>query len=264
MLKIPALSGTATIAAVEKPIFIADLHLTGKKMKTLLCFFWFLRTKARDYKELFILGDFFEYWIGDDGAKPAEPVAKELRRYASKGHRIYLMQGNRDFLLGEDFAKQCSATLLKPQVVIQTPKDRILLSHGDEWCLLDTEYQAFRKQVRDPQFQRAGLEMTVQERIEYAKKARAQSQSDKKAKTPEEMDVVESAVEADCRKYGVSQVIHGHTHKPAVHTFNGITRTVIPDWDMQSDRPKHRGWVELGEDGHPKLVVTDKWLNHFF
>lgn len=260
MLKVPALSGTDTIAPVESPIFISDLHLTGKKLKTLLCFFWFLRTKACRYKELFILGDFFEYWIGDDGAKPAEPVAKELRRYASKGHKIYLMQGNRDFLLGEDFAAHCGATLLKTQVVIQTPKTKILLAHGDEWCLLDTEYQAFRKQVRDPEFQRQGLEMTVAERIDYAKKARAQSQSDKKAKTMEEMDVVDSAVLADCRKYGVDQVIHGHTHKPAVHQIEEVTRTVLPDWDMQGTGPKHRGWVELGPDGLPKLVVTKHWL----
>lgn len=260
-MKVPALSGISGPIAVENPIFIADLHLTGKKMKTLLCFFWFLLTRARRYKELFILGDFFEYWIGDDGAKPAEPVAKALRRYAAGGRRrIFLMQGNRDFLLGEDFAAHCGATLLATQAVVATPSGRrILLAHGDEWCTLDTGYQAFRAQVRDPEFQRKGLEMTVAERIEFAKQARAQSKAEKRAKTPEEMDVVESAVAADCNRWGVDLVIHGHTHRPATHLCQGFTRVVIPDWDMQGTGPRRRGWVELDAGGMPEIVITRRW-----
>ncbi len=261
-MKVPALSGTATIAAVEKPIFIADLHLTGKKKWTLLSFFWFMRTKACQYKELFILGDFFEYWIGDDAGKPAEPIARELRRYARKGHRIYIMQGNRDFLLGEDFARHCGATLLKTQVVIQTDKMRILLSHGDEWCTLDTDYQAFRRQMRDPEFQRQGLMMTVAERIDYAKKAREQSGKDKQVKTMQQMDVVDEAVLADCKKFDVTCVIHGHTHRPDVHQMGGVRRVVVPDWDMQGPK-KQRGWVELNDAGEPVVVITKKWLNRW-
>ena len=259
-LKIPALSGTATVARVNNPIFIADLHLTGRKKKTLLAFWWFLRSRALQYDELFILGDFFEYWIGDDASKPAEPIARWLRAYAARGKRVYLMQGNRDFLLGVDFARHCGGTLLKPQVVIETPKTRILLSHGDEWCTLDTDYQAFRARMRDPEFQREGLAMSVAERIEYAKKARAASLENKTQKTAQMMDVVAEAFVADCRKYGVDQVIHGHTHRAAVHRADGCTRTVIPDWDMQGKGPRHRGWVELNSCGLPQIVLTDRWV----
>ena len=264
-VRVPALSGTATIARVNKPIFIADLHLTGRKKKTLACFWWFLRTRAARFDELFILGDFFEYWIGDDGAKPAEPIARMLRSYASRGKRIYLMQGNRDFLLGEEFARHCRATLLKTQVVVETASGkRILLAHGDEWCTLDAEYQAFRSKMRDPEFQREGLAMTVAERIEFAKKARAASQTGKRVKTPEEMDVVLESVAADCRRHDVETVIHGHTHRAAVHYEGGITRAVVPDWDMQSENPRHRGWVELNSLDDPVVVLTDRWTDGWF
>ena len=101
----PALMGVECVKDVRNPVFIADLHLSGKSKRTLLSFWWFLQTRARRFDELFILGDFFEYWIGDDACSPAEPIAKALRKYASQGRRVFLMQGNRDFMLCEDFAR---------------------------------------------------------------------------------------------------------------------------------------------------------------
>ncbi len=110
-----------------------------------------MRETAPHYRELFVLGDLFEFWLGDDAAWIAYPVTRAFQKYAASGGRLYFMQGNRDVLLGEDYARLCGGELLKPQTVVQqTGGPRILLSHGDEWCLLDTDYQAFRKMVRDP------------------------------------------------------------------------------------------------------------------
>ena len=253
----PALMGVECVKDVRNPVFIADLHLSGKSKRTLLSFWWFLRTRARRFDELFILGDFFEYWIGDDACSPAEPIAKALRKYASQGRRVFLMQGNRDFMLGEDFARHCGGTLLKTQAVIEVRGQRMLLSHGDEWCTLDNEYQAFRRQVRDPAFQTAGLEMTVEERIAFAKEARAKSVQTKSVKTAEMMDVVDEAVLADCRRWDARIVIHGHTHKPAHHDCGTFERFVLPDWNLHGEhgiKPR-RGWIELDEAGRPKLVM---------
>ena len=253
----PALMGIDHVEGVCNPVFIADLHLSGKSKRTLLSFWWFLKTRARRFDELFILGDFFEYWIGDDACSPAEPIAKALRSYAAAGRRIFLMQGNRDFMMGEDFARHCAAELLKTQAVIEVRGRRILLSHGDEWCTLDDEYQAFRRQVRDPAFQVAGLEMSVEERIAFAKEARAKSAQTKTVKTPEMMDVVNDSVEADCRRWNVQTVIHGHTHKPARHDCGTFERFVLPDWNLHGEhgiKPR-RGWIELDADGRPQIVI---------
>lgn len=261
-VRVPALSGTATVPELTRPIFISDLHLTGDKKKTLACFWWFLRTKALEFNELIILGDLFEYWIGDDAAQAAEPIAKWLRAYAGRGKRIYMMQGNRDFMLGEAFARHCRATLLKSQVIVSTSqRKRILLAHGDEWCTLDAQYQAFRAKMRDPEFQKEGLAMSVAARIDFARRARENSETEKVAKTPEMMDVVPESVLADCRKYDVDCVIHGHTHRAGTYRYapEGITRVVIPDWDMESGTNRHRGWVELNSRGMPQVVLTDKW-----
>lgn len=256
-LKAPAMSGTDCIEDVRRPVFIADLHLSGRCKRTLAAFWWFMHTRARRFSELFILGDFFEYWIGDDACSPAEPIARLLRNYAALGKRVFLMQGNRDFLLGEDFARHCGATLIRPQVVITVAGRRILLSHGDEWCTLDADYQAFRREVRDPGFQVRGLEMSVEERIAFAKQARAQSAKTKTVKSAAEMDVVDEAVAADCRRCDCRTVIHGHTHKAAHHHTDAFDRYVLPDWNLAGEHgaAPHRGWIELADDGTPRIEI---------
>ncbi len=251
-LKAPAISGTDCVEDVRRPVFIADLHLSGKSKRTLLSFWWFMQTRAKRYRELFILGDFFEYWIGDDACSPAEPIARVLRNYAAGGRRIFLMQGNRDFMMGEDFARHCAAQLIKTQVVITVGGRRILLSHGDEWCTLDADYQAFRREVRSPAFQVRGLEMSVDERIAFAKEARAQSLKTKTVKSAEMMDVVDAAVAQDCRRHDCSLVIHGHTHKAGRSKTADFERFVLPDWDLHGKNP-HRGWIDLDENACPRI-----------
>jgi UDP-2,3-diacylglucosamine hydrolase len=262
LMKPPALSGSDSVAPLERPVFVSDLHLSGRNWKTLAAFLWFLRTRAGRFRELFILGDLFEYWIGDDAAKPAKFLINELARYAARGHRLYLMQGNRDFLMGEDLARMCAATLIRSPIAVQTVRGtRILLAHGDEWCTLDVGYQQFRADMHNPAKQEKLLQMTVKERIEFAKSLRNQSTKEKTIKTPEMMDVVESDLEADLKRLGCTAVIHGHTHQPALYRRDGYVRAVIPDWDLDRARPFRRGWVTLNENDEPQVVISrSRWL----
>ena len=146
-------------------------------------FFRFMKDIAPHYSELVILGDLFDFWIGDDAMAAAEPIIAQLKLYSSLGHRLLIMPGNRDVMLGEDFARACGAELLAPQVKVNIKGRDVLLSHGDEWCLRDKEYQAFRAMVRNPQWQRMALSKSVAERMAMATNARSQSEGDKTAKT---------------------------------------------------------------------------------
>lgn len=256
-LKAPSVSGADTVAPAINPVFVSDLHLSGRNKKTVLGFLWFLKTRARQFNELFLLGDIFEYWIGDDASSPAEFLAKALRKYAALGKRVYLMQGNRDFMLGEDFARHCGATLLQDGVVLEAAGSRILLSHGDKWCTLDDEYQAFRRQMHDEAFQLNALRMTVQERIDFAMKARAQSKKTKTERSREMMDVVEADVEREVHDKNCTFVIHGHTHRPAHYVLEHYSRTVIPDWDLDDKKRPRKGWVEINSAGLPQVVLSE-------
>lgn len=257
-LKAPCASGLDAIEPLVRPVFVSDLHLSGRNKKTILSFLWFLKTRARRYVELFLLGDIFEYWIGDDACSPAEFLARALSSYAAGGRRVYMMQGNRDFMLGEDFARHCGAQLIVDGIVVEAGGRRILLSHGDKWCTLDAPYQEFRRQMHDEAFQLQALRMSVQERIDFAKKARAQSGKSKTERSREMMDVVESEVAAEAAAKNCAHVIHGHTHRPAHYVFDDHTRTVIPDWDLDDRRRPRRGWVELNSAGTPQLVLSDR------
>ncbi|MBO5658452.1 MAG: UDP-2,3-diacylglucosamine diphosphatase [Duodenibacillus sp.] len=255
-LKPPTISGVREIPPVRRPIFVSDIHLTGKKWRTVLAFLRFLKTTALQYDELFLVGDIFEYWIGDDAAAPAKPFVKAVKAYVDKGHRVYIMQGNRDVMLGEDFAASCGATLLATPAVIDVNGTRVLLSHGDEWCTLDEDYQQFRAMLRDLDFQKKALAMTVPERIEWAKNARSQSTAGKTEKTRAMMDVVDAAVESDCARYGCRYVIHGHTHRPATHKHGSIVRTVIPDWEIDGVVYPKKGWVTFNSQNEPVVVMA--------
>lgn len=259
-LKAPCVSGLTDMAPLSRPVFVSDLHLSGRNKKTVLGFFWFLKTQAKRFDELFLLGDIFEYWIGDDASSLAEPLARALRKYASLGKRVYLMQGNRDFLLGEDFARHCGAELVADGIVVQCADSRILLSHGDKWCTLDDEYQDFRRQMHNESFQLMALRMTVQERIDFAKKARAQSKRTKTERSREMMDVVLADVRNEVLSKNCAHVIHGHTHRPAHYVHDNFTRTVIPDWDLDDRQRPRKGWVEINSAGVPQVVLSE----HFF
>ncbi len=218
-------------------LFISDLHLCEERPQINGLFTRFLDNIARDAEALYILGDLFEYWIGDDQLDHdplASVVAQQLARTANQGTRIFFMRGNRDFLIGNRFAGEASLTLLSDPKQITLGEQRILLMHGDTLCTDDVAYQEFRAQVRDPVWQADILAKPYAERAELARAIRSRSDVEKSMKADTIMDVNASAVANAFEKHRYPVMIHGHTHRPAKHqlTVNGraCTRWVLQDW----------------------------------
>ncbi|MGA9335298.1 MAG: UDP-2,3-diacylglucosamine diphosphatase [Rudaea sp.] len=216
-------------------LFISDLHLDEARPQIIEQFTRFLSNDARHAEALYILGDLFESWIGDDDdAALANLVANALRSVRDTGVPVYFMHGNRDFLLGQDYATRAGMTLLRDPTVIELNGQRTLLMHGDTLCTDDIEYQKFRTLVRDPQWQRQFLSKSLTERRAFAAQARGESRQHTSTAKPEIMDVNQTAVEAAMTAHGVTRLIHGHTHRPATHRFElgkkVAERIVLGDW----------------------------------
>jgi UDP-2,3-diacylglucosamine hydrolase len=219
-------------------LFISDLHLCSTHPRVTELFEHFARDIAPKADSLYILGDLFEYWIGDDDL--ADPfnhsIAQTLRKISDGGVKLFFMHGNRDFLLGEKFAATCGGTLLNDPLLIDLYGTKTLLTHGDALCTADAEYMAFRQQVRDPAFQKQFLAKPLTERRATVEKMRVQSEQSKKIKSMDIMDVTESAVSDLQRQYHYPRLIHGHTHRPALHKHqvDGKTcaRYVLKDWNQ--------------------------------
>ncbi|MEW5250611.1 UDP-2,3-diacylglucosamine diphosphatase [Microbulbifer discodermiae] len=214
---------------------ISDLHLDGSRPDVTRAFCDFLRRRAAGAEALYILGDFFEVWIGDDDDAPlAARVASELGRFSDTGAQVYLMHGNRDFLLGQDFAQRSGALLLQDPSLATLGGRRVLLMHGDSLCTRDRDYQAFRQQAHDPDWQQALLAKPLEERRRIAAQIRTVSKTMNSRKAEDIMDVTPEEVEAAMRRYGVHTLIHGHTHRPGRHqlTVDGqaAERIVLGDW----------------------------------
>lgn len=216
-------------------LFISDLHLSEERPDIIRLFIEFMNGRARDSEALYILGDLFEVWLGDDYISSGlQPVIDTLKDFSHSGHNLYIQHGNRDFLLGESFAASTGAWLLPDPSVIDLNGIRTLISHGDELCTDDVDYMAFRRQVRNADWQRAFLAKPIEERMRIAQNARQESKTQTRQKTPEIMDVNQDAVQALMRAHDVQQMIHGHTHRPNTHHFEAnhlpMTRIVLGDW----------------------------------
>lgn len=229
-------------------LFVSDLHLDPERPGITALFEQFLAGEARQADALYILGDLFEAWIGDDddAALPAR-VARALRALADCGVPVYFIAGNRDFLLGEDYAARCGMHLLPDGTVYEIGGRRTLLMHGDVLCTDDHAYLAFRAQVRDGTWQRQFLAQSLAQRRAFAARARAESRVHT-GSTPEMlMDVNTEAVVDAMRAAGVTRLIHGHTHRPAVHRFKlddmPAERIVLGDWYEQGSL------LRVGRDG---------------
>jgi UDP-2,3-diacylglucosamine hydrolase len=220
-------------------LFISDLHLSADRPAINELFLKFLKNEARGARALYILGDLFEFWIGDEAVEFDEHRAliQGLRELTASGVPTYVMPGNRDFLLGAGFERASGCTLLPDPTRIELCGTPVLLMHGDSLCTRDTEYMAFRQMVRDPAWQRAALAKPLAEREAIARKYREVSMATSAAKKPEIMDVTPSAVEDAMRTHHVRRLIHGHTHRPAEHVFTldgaPAYRTVLGDWYEQ-------------------------------
>ena len=235
-------------------LFISDLHLSADRPALTALFLVFLRERAPRAETLYILGDLFEVWLGDDAVHPAyHPVLSALRELAAR-RPVYVMHGNRDFLLGNAFAQASGCRLLADPSVIDLNGERTLLMHGDVLCTDDVEYQQFRAHVRNPETQQQFLAMTIEQRIAMARQFRDASRERSRYKTEEIMDVNQEAVAAVMRAHDVRQFIHGHTHRPAIHRFTldgrEARRIVLGDWYEQ-------GSVLVCDEAGCRLEVLD-------
>lgn len=216
-------------------LFISDLHLSSERPDIIELFINFMNNDAQHADQLYVLGDLFEVWLGDDYYEPAlEPVITALRQFSELGKPLYVIHGNRDFLMGTGFETLTGCKILPDPSTIILHGENTLISHGDELCVDDTEYMEFRKMVRDTQWQKAFLAKPVKDRIAFAKQARSESISKTQQKTMDIMDVNQNAVEQLMSEHGVELLIHGHTHRPNTHHFNvagkPMTRIVLGDW----------------------------------
>ena len=219
-------------------LFISDLHLDPTRPAVTALFLDFLERRARRAEALYILGDLFEAWIGDDdNAEPGGTVATALRTLTDQGIPTHFLHGNRDFLLGERFATASGIRLLPESMVIELTGEQVLLLHGDSLCTDDVEYQALRAQVREPAWQARTLALPLAQRRALAGQLRETSRQATRQKATDITDVNPSAVDRALRAHGVRRLIHGHTHRPAIHdwTLDGrfARRAVLGDWHDQ-------------------------------
>ena len=219
-------------------LFISDLHLDDSRPGTTALLQGFLQDEAVDADALYILGDLFEFWLGDDvPSKCSVEVATALSRLTDKGVPCYFMHGNRDFLLRHDYAKSAGMTLLPEEHVADLYGEQVLLMHGDSMCTDDIPYQQFRAMVRDSTWQESFLAMSPQERLQIALQARDASAEHKGNVSMDIMDVNHGEVVAAFDRHGVYKMIHGHTHRPAVHDIESdgktVQRIVLGDWYTQ-------------------------------
>ncbi len=215
--------------------FISDLHLDATRPRATAAFQKFLQGDARKASTLFILGDLFEFWIGDDSDdQHAEDVIESLRGYTSAGHECLVMRGNRDFLLGRRFERRTGTRLLKDPSVREIFGVRVLVTHGDLLCTDDRAYQRYRRLVRNRVVQRLFLALPRSVRHRAGTEGRRRSRSRVAASPPQIMDVNQGAVHAALASSGVGVILHGHTHRPGIHHFEAgdttATRIVLGDW----------------------------------
>ncbi|PZW71374.1 UDP-2,3-diacylglucosamine hydrolase [Pseudomonas sp. URMO17WK12:I1] len=236
-------------------LLISDLHLEEERPDISRAFLHFLDTRARQAEALYILGDFFEVWIGDDAMTPFQRgIALALRRLSDSGTRIYLMHGNRDFLLGKAFCREAGCTLLGDPHVVSFNGESSLLMHGDSLCTLDIGYQKMRRLLRNPLSLFILRNLPLNTRHKLARKLRSESRSQTRMKASDIVDVTPEEVQRVMAQYGVKTLIHGHTHRPAVHDLevNGQPgrRIVLGDWDKQ-------GWaLQVDESGFNQAPFT--------
>ena len=233
---------------LRRTLFISDLHLDDSRPAGVEAFERFLSQTAASADALYILGDLFEYWVGDDGlGMPLPARAAEALSRAAIRVPTYFMHGNRDFLVAERFSSATGVKLLVDPSVVDLYGGRTILMHGDTLCTGDVAYQKFRAQVRDPAWQAATLAKPIAARVAMAQQLRQTSEGAKGDKTETIMDVTADAVEAAFREHGCDTMIHGHTHRPGRHEHlvdgRRCVRWVLPDWYGRG------GYLEASPEG---------------
>lgn len=229
-------------------LLISDLHLEEKRPDITRAFLHFLATRACQAEALYILGDFFEVWIGDDAMTPfQQSIADALRALSERGTRIYLMHGNRDFMLGKGFCRAAGCTLLGDPSVVELGGERVLLMHGDSLCTRDEGYMRLRRLLRNPLSLFILRHLPLSTRRKLARKLRNESRAQTRMKASDIIDVTPELIPRVLAEHGVRTLIHGHTHRPATHELEvdgrPARRIVLGDWDQQ-------GWaLQVDESG---------------
>ncbi len=237
-------------------LFISDLHLEAGQPAIGEQFVSFLANDARQAEALYILGDLFDVWLGDDDPNPYYGEMKSaMRDLADTGVPTFFMHGNRDFMIGEQFAAETGVTILSDPVVVALYGQNVVLSHGDALCTDDVHYQKVRAMTRDPDWQSMMRAKSLQERIALAAEARKESMARGASLSDEIMDVNQDAVAATLREHGVDVMLHGHTHRPAIHEIDlgdrTATRIVLGDWYEQ-------GSVVRWDENGPRLETIPR------
>ncbi|TKA91441.1 UDP-2,3-diacylglucosamine diphosphatase [Halopseudomonas bauzanensis] len=230
-------------------LFISDLHLEAQRPDITRAFLHCLDTRARNADALYILGDFFEVWLGDDNPDPlADQISAALLALSRQGTAIYLMHGNRDFLIGKSFCRRSGCTLLKDPTLIEINDERVLLMHGDSLCIDDLGYMRMRRWLRNPLSLFILHHLPLKTRHRIGRKLRNESRERTRYKAADITDVNEGEVLRVMHSQRVTTLIHGHTHRPAVHPLEiegkPAQRIVLGDWD-------NSGWaLEVDENGY--------------
>jgi len=216
-------------------LFISDLHLSPERPDTTGLFLRFLRERAVQGAYLYILGDFFDAWVGDDDKRPPVPeIVAAMKQLSAAGTRLYFISGNRDFLIGDAFAEATGCQLLPETYLLQLAGSRALLMHGDLLCSDDRDYQEWRKRLRHPAFIGEFLNKPIAERIAIAAEYRQRSGEAVSLKAADIVDANQTTVENYLRDAQAQLLIHGHTHRPANHRFDLdgalANRMVLPEW----------------------------------
>lgn len=237
-------------------LFISDLHLESSKPEIGRQFLEFLEGEASEADALYILGDLFESWVGDDDPNPHYAVMKSgLRRLVDTGVPVFFMHGNRDFMIGAEFAEETGVTILDDPEIIELHGEKVMLSHGDALCIDDKQYQQLRLMTRNPEWQAMMRAKSLTERLVFAENARRQSQEYNESVGEDIMDVNQDAVVGTFRNRDIDVLLHGHTHRPAVHEIDLKGRTgkriVLGDWFEQ-------GSVVRWDDSGPRLEVLPR------
>lgn len=215
-------------------VLISDLHLQASEPSLLEKFEKFLSSKVNGFNNLFILGDLFETWIGDDDESEFnKKIIEILKKVSADGIKVFLMHGNRDFLIGENFCKSINAELLSDYHIYEDGDSKILLLHGDTLCTDDIRYQEFRKLVRNESWRGDFLSKSLKERLEIASGLREMSNEETGDKKNEIMDVNQESVRKVSNEFSIKKMIHGHTHRPFVHEDKDLVRVVLSDWENE-------------------------------
>ncbi|MBK5542328.1 UDP-2,3-diacylglucosamine diphosphatase [Pseudomonas sp. TH05] len=229
-------------------LLISDLHLEQERPDITRAFLDLLGGRAREAQALYILGDFFEVWVGDDAMSPYQlSICQALRELSDSGTQIFLMHGNRDFMLGKAFCKAAGATLLKDPSVVDFYGEPVLLMHGDSLCTRDEAYMRMRRYLRNPLTLWILRHLPLRTRHTLARKLRNESRAQTRMKANDIVDVTPEEVPRVMQAFGVHTLVHGHTHRPAIHKLQlgeqAAKRIVLGDWDRQ-------GWaLQVDEQG---------------